>query len=61
MGNSNGPFWTSSYNEVKFKNILDTLRNMKNNEWKECVNSYRNNFFHFDPENKIAKNILAKC
>jgi surface carbohydrate biosynthesis protein len=61
MGNSNGPFWTSSYNEVKFKNILDTLRKMKNNEWKECVNSYRNNFFYFDPENKIAKNILAKC
>lgn len=58
MGKSNGPFWTNSYNELRFKEILDTLIKMKNEEWKECVDNYRNNFFCFDPGNKIAKNYI---
>ena len=53
-----GPFWTSTYSEKKFRLILDKLRAITESEWLEHLAKFRKNFFLYDPDNKIAKNYI---
>ena len=54
--NNEGPFWTSTYSEKKFKLILDKLRAISDSEWLEHLTKFRKNFFLYDPDNRIARN-----
>ena len=53
-----GHFWTSVYNEKKFKSILDKLRTISEIEWADHLKEFRKNFFSYDPDNKITNNYI---
>ena len=53
-----GYFWTSVYNEKKFKLILDKLRTISEIEWADHLKDFRKNFFSYDPGNKITNNYI---
>ena len=40
-----GPFWTSTYSEKKFRLILDKLRAITESEWLEHLVKFRKIFF----------------
>ena len=55
-----GLFWTSVFDQKKFRQILDSLIKIKKIKWKEELKKYDETIIKFDQGNKIFFNTLKK-
>ena len=55
-----GLFWTSVFDQKKFRQILDSLIKIKKIKWEEELKKYNETIIKFDQGNKIFFNTLKK-
>ena len=48
-----GLFWTSVFDQKKFRQILDSLIKIKKNKWEKELKKYNETIIKFDEGNKI--------
>lgn len=55
-----GLFWTSVFDQKKFRQILDSLIKIKKNNWEKELKKYNETIIKFDQGNKIFFNTLKR-